>query len=73
MADLRGTIDLIKKRKKAIDDAAGEPVPGNINTSPGTAPAEPDMTDPAQRSAYLEAEYQKRKAAGAFKKKGWLW
>jgi len=66
MADLRSTIDIIKKRKKDIEDAVG----GNTTTTPNNTSKASDPTDLLSDAA-IDAEVKRRKAAQP--KKGWLW
>jgi len=65
MPTLRETMDTIKKRKKALEEAAGEGVQPSpvVQAKPDT-----DWENPLD-PAVIEREYQKQKAAK--KKKGW--
>lgn len=56
-------MDVIKKRKKALAEAAGEGVVKAPTSS--VAKGEPELLSPES----IEAEYQRQKAAK--KKKGW--
>lgn len=67
MADIRSTIDLIKKRKQAIDETAGM---SDTSGSRGTQNSPTDSTDLLSDAA-IDAEVKRRKAAQP--KKGWLW
>jgi hypothetical protein len=66
MADLRSTVDLIKKRKQAIDEAAGIIAPAIKSVPPPPATEDDLLSDTA-----IDAELKKRKAAQT--KKGWFW
>jgi hypothetical protein len=79
MADLRSTVDLIKKRKKAIEDAMNEGV-----TSPPTVPQSQASQNQGFDSSLISPEAAaegKRKAQAILdqmeaekkKRKGWLW
>jgi uncharacterized protein involved in exopolysaccharide biosynthesis len=66
MADLRSTYQVLKDRRKNLENALNEA--GRQMTPPTTTPSKADPTDLLSPAA-LEAEYQKQKAAK--KKKGW--
>lgn len=70
MADLRSTIDLIKKRKQAIDEAAGMSATPTTRPTPTTSQtADPDdlLSDAA-----IDAAVKRRKAAQK-KSSWWNW
>ncbi len=67
MADLRSTVDMIKKRKQAMDEAAGMSAPPAVRSAP---PPKSAVDDDLLSDAAIDAELKKRKAG---QKKGWLW
>lgn len=78
MPDLRSTIDLIKKRKQAIDEAAALSAAPTVKAAPSmpvgrSAPQQKNDETDLLSPAAIEAEYQKQQATKKKNSSWWKW